>query len=298
MTETCVSTTYRFGMARRLVSGAAAPVLAAALLFVSMPVAGQETGRITGRVVDAQTGAGIANVTVEVVAAGVGTLSGVDGRYVIDAVPAGLAAVRAQSIGYGTKTVTSVTVRAGTVVEQNLTLDPAALELMAIEVTAAAERGSVSRALDQQRNASSIVNAITAEQMARSPDGDAASALQRVSGVTVQDGKYVFVRGLGERYTTTSLNGARIPSPEPERKVVPLDMFPSGLLQTITTSKTFTPDQAGDFSGAQVDIRTREFPSERQFTLSEGAGFKERVTGDSVRSNRNGITVEPEVAAT
>jgi hypothetical protein len=148
MTETCVSTTYRFGMARRLVSGAAAPVLAAALLFVSMPVAGQETGRITGRVVDAQTGAGIANVTVEVVAAGVGTLSGVDGRYVIDAVPAGLAAVRAQSIGYGTKTVTSVTVRAGTVVEQNLTLDPAALELMAIEVTAAAERGSVSRALD------------------------------------------------------------------------------------------------------------------------------------------------------
>ena len=66
-----------------------------------------------------------------------------------------------------------------------------------------------------------------------------------MSGVTVQDGKYVFVRGLGERYTTTSLNGARIPSPEPERKVVPLDLFPSSLLEGITTSKTFTPEQPG-----------------------------------------------------
>src|SRR5690606_37799351 len=80
-------------------------------------------------------------------------------------------------------------------------------------------------------------------------------------------------------YTTTSLNGARIPSPEPERKVVPLDLFPPGLLQTITTSKTFTPDQPGDFSGARVDIRTHEFPSERQFTLSVGAGMNDRVTG-------------------
>ncbi|MGH7449277.1 MAG: TonB-dependent receptor domain-containing protein [Longimicrobiales bacterium] len=265
--------TRRFGVLCGLVPGAAG------LLLMAGSAAAQDTGRITGRVVDAQTGVGLSNVTIEVVDAGVGTLSGVDGRYIINAVPAGPAALRAQSIGYGTKTITNLTVRAGGVVEQDLTLDPAAVELMAIEVTAAAERGSVSRALDQQRNSNSIVNSITAEQMARSPDGDAAAAMQRVSGVTVQDGKYIFVRGLGERYTTTSLNGARIPSPEPERKVVPLDMFPSGLLQTITTSKTFTPDQPGDFSGAQVDIRTREFPSERQFTLSAGAGFNERVTG-------------------
>jgi hypothetical protein len=256
-----------------------AGVVAAAGLLLPIGLAAQESGRIVGRVVDSRTGDGIANATVEVVAAGVGTLSGVDGRFIIGAVPAGTAAVRVQSIGYGTKTVTNVIVRPGTVVEQNLTLDPAAVELMAIEVSAAAERGSVTRALDQQRNAGSILNSITAEQMSRSPDGDAAAALQRVSGVTVQDGRYVFVRGLGERYTTTSLNGARIPSPEPERKVVPLDLFPSGLLQTITTSKTFTPDQAGDFSGAQVDIRTREFPSERRFTLSAGAGFNDRVTG-------------------
>lgn len=246
------------------------------------PASGQGRGRIVGRVVDAQTGDGIANVTVEIVDAGIGTLSGVDGRYMITGAPAGPVALRAQSIGYGTKTITDLTVPAGSTIEQNVTLEQAALELMAIEVSAAAERGSVARALNEQRNASSIVNAITAEQMAKSPDGDAAAAMQRVSGVTVQDGKYIFVRGLGERYTTTSLNGARIPSPEPERKVVPLDLFPSGLLQTITTTKTFTPDQAGDFSGGRVDIRTREFPSERQLTLSAGAGFNDRVTGATI----------------
>ena len=87
--------------------------------------------------------------------------------------------------------------------------------------------------------------------------------MQRVSGVSVQDGRYVFVRGLGERYTTTSLNGTRVPSPEPERKVVPLDLFPAALLEGITTSKTFTPDQPGDFSGAAVNLKTREFPARR-----------------------------------
>jgi outer membrane receptor for ferrienterochelin and colicin len=259
-------------------------VVLALLAAVGSEAAGQVTGRIVGRVIDAGTGAGLTNVNLEVAGTGVGTLSGVDGRFTLTDVPAGVVTLRVQIIGYGAKSIMDLMVGAGATVEQNVTLEAAAVALAAIEVSAATERGSVTRALDAQRTASGIVNAITAEQMSRSPDGDAAAALQRVSGVTVQDGKYVFVRGLGERYTTTSLNGARIPSPEPERKVVPLDLFPSGLLQTITTSKTFTPDQPGDFSGAQVDIRTREFPGSRQFTLSAGAGFNERLTGASVLS--------------
>src|SRR5690606_25701971 len=151
-----------------------------------------------------------------------------------------------------------------------------------LAVTAGDARGTVARALELQRNAASIASAVTAEQISRSPDGDAAAAVRRVSGVTVPDGKDVFVRGLGERYTTASLNGARIPSPEPERKVVPLDLFPSGLLETIMTSKTFTPDQPGDFSGAQVDIRTREFPAERVISHSLSIGYNAAATGRTV----------------
>ncbi|MGH7503670.1 MAG: TonB-dependent receptor domain-containing protein [Longimicrobiales bacterium] len=249
--------------------------------LASPMVAQSQGGRIVGRVVDAQTGQGLVGVIVRV-EAGPGALTGVDGRYVIDEVPAGAATLHIQSLGFAAKTVTDVIVPPGGAVEQTVALDTQALELETIEVSAGEERGSVSRALDRQRTATNIVNAITAEQIARSPDSDAAAAMQRVSGVTVQSGKFVFVRGLGERYTTTSLNGARIPSPDPERKVVPLDLFPSGLLQSITTAKTFTPDQPGDFSGAQVDIQTREFTGERQIVYSLSTGANDRVTGRSL----------------
>ena len=262
----------------------------AALLVFVLPTIGtsvsharaQGAGRVVGRVVDAATGAAISAAQVELIGMQGGTLTSIDGRYVLNGVPAGQITLRVSSIGYSPKTVVGIVVNAGGVIEQNLTLDTEAVQIGPLQVTAAAERGSVNRALDQQRAATNIVNAITAEQISRSPDGDAAAAMQRVSGVTVQDGKFVFVRGLGERYTTTSLNGARIPSPEPERKTVPLDLFPSGLLQTITTIKTFTPDQPGDFSGAQVNIETREFPAQRQTTFSVSTGYNSRATGRSI----------------
>ena len=236
-------------------------------------------GRVTGRVVDATSGAPLTDVTLRVMGSNVGATSGVDGRFNVANVPAGTASMQARRLGYAAKTVTSIQVVAGRTTEQNIALVGATVQLEAVTVSASAERGSVSDALDRQRTATGVVSAVTAEQISKSPDGDAAQAVKRVSGVTVQDGKYVFVRGLGERYTTSSLNGARVPSPEPERRVVPLDMFPAGLLQTITTSKTFTPDLQGDFSGALVDIKTREFPSTRTGTFQIGSGYAAGATG-------------------
>lgn len=261
---------------------AAALVLAGSFFFSLSGNAQQASGRIVGRVLDAATGQGLSDVGIQVVGTTLGTMSGVDGRFTLPSVPAGTVTIQFRRIGFTPKTVTGILLDAGKSLEQNVTLTTAAITLAAQTVTAAAERGSVSEALDAQRTASGIVNAITAEQISRSPDADAAQAVQRVSGVTVQDGRYVFVRGLGERYTVTQLNGARMPSPEPERRVVPLDLFPTGMLQSITTSKTFTPDQQGDFSGAQVDIRTREFPARRAFTWQSSFGYNGGTTGKVV----------------
>jgi hypothetical protein len=184
--------------------------------------------------------------------------------------------------GYGTKTVTGVVVSAGTATNQGITLSSEVVSIAGITVTAARERGSIQRALDGQRTALGVINATTAEEMARSPDGDAAQAVRRVSGVTVRDGKYVFVRGLGERYTTTSLNGARMLSAEPEKKVAPLDLFPASLLESITTSKTFTPDQPGDFSGAQIDLKTKSNPTRREMSYTFGTGLSTTAMGGQV----------------
>jgi hypothetical protein len=256
--------------------------VSALFLLVASQLHAQATGRIVGRVVETEQGNPISGAQVEIIGTALATTTALDGRYAVQGIPAGPVSVRVRMIGFAPKLVTGVVVPSGGTAVQDIAMRAAAVQLAEIAVTAEAERGTVNRALDEQRNALNIVNSVSAEQIARSPDSDAGQAVQRVSGVTVQDGKYVFVRGLGERYTTTSLNGARIPSSEPERKVVPLDLFPSGLLEGITTSKTFTPDQPGDFSGAQVNLKTREFPARRVLTFSMSAGFNDAATGQDV----------------
>jgi len=256
--------------------GFAAAVMLGATVLTAQTI---PTGRVVGRVIDATSGQGITDAGVSIVGTTMGTHSGVDGRFQIAAIPAGTVTIQVRRIGYAPKEVTGLLLAGGQTLEQNISLSAAAAQVAATVVTASAERGTVNEALDQQRTAVGVVNAITAEQIGKSPDGDAAQAVQRVSGVTVQDSKYIFVRGLGERYTTSSLNGARVPSPEPEKRVVPLDMFPSGLLQSITTAKTFTPDQQGDFAGALVDIRTREFPAQRSVSAQFTGGYSSGSSG-------------------
>jgi TonB-dependent receptor len=249
------------------------------LLAPGSLVAQQETGRLVGRVVEGEQGTPLAGAMVEVTGTSIKTATAVDGRFILQNVPVGAVSLSVRLIGFQPKTVTGLTIARGQTTEQNVSLSNSVVQLQELAVTAEAERGTVNAALEEQRNATALVNSVTSEQIAKSPDSDAGQAVQRVSGVTVQDGKYVFVRGLGERYTTASLNGARIPSPEPEKKVVPLDLFPSALLEGVTTSKTFTPDQPGDFAGAQVNIKTKEFPSQRTIAFSAGTGFNSRVAG-------------------
>ena len=255
---------------RRLARAVAGAWLLAALL--PSPAHPQAAGRVVGRIVEAGTSRPLPGARVSVQGTGITALSGVDGRYALSGVPAGNRTIVVELIGYAPKTITDVEVDASGAVSLDVALEAAAIGLEAITVTAERERGSTALALDAQRNATGVTTAIGSEQIRKSPDSDAAQAIRRASGVTVQDGKYVFVRGLGERYSTTSLNGARLPSPEPERKTVPLDLFPAAILEGITITKTFTPDLPGDFSGAQVDLKTREFATARTATLSFSTG--------------------------
>ncbi|HJU73753.1 MAG TPA: carboxypeptidase regulatory-like domain-containing protein, partial [Gemmatimonadaceae bacterium] len=275
--------TIAFSRALRRVVSAFAALSALTISVAAQPT---RTGRLVGRILDQESGVGVTDAGVQVVGTTLGVQSGIDGRFQIAGVPAGTVTIQVRRLGYAPKTITGIQLAPNQTLEQNISLASAGLRLAAMVVSAAAEKGAVSEALDAQRTATAIVSSITSEQISKSADGDAAQAVQRVSGVTVQDNKFVFVRGLGERYTVTQLNGARMPSPEPERRVVPLDLFPTGMLQTITTSKTFTPDQQGDFSGAQVDIKTREFPALRTWSIQTSVGLNSRVTGKDVLNPR------------
>jgi hypothetical protein len=235
-----------------------------------LAVAQEASGRIVGKVVDATSGAPISTAQVSVDGTPISTLSDLNGRFHLDGVPIGSQSVHARLLGYAPKIVTDVAVSSGETTPLDISLEATAIELEALAVTANLEAGATSRLLDEQRMSMAMVEAVGSQEISKSPDSDAAEVAGRVSGVTVTEGKYVFIRGLGERYSQTSLNGTPLPSPEPEKEVVPLDLFPSGFLESLTTQKTYTPDRPGDFSGGTVEIRNRQFPDRFTWRLSMG----------------------------
>lgn len=232
-----------------------------------------ENGRVVGRVIDAANGEVLRSVQVTLPALRIGGVTSLDGRYVLRDVPPGIWEMEVQMMGFGSKTVTGVQVQTGRTTVLDVRLDPQAVALEGITVSAAAERGSTTSLLAERRRSSLVSDAIGRDQMSRSPDGDAAAALKRVPGLSVVDGKFAYIRGLGERYSATTLNGAPLASPVPDRKAIPLDLFPAELLESIVTSKTFSPEQPGDQTGGRVELRTRNFPANRLLSLSLGTSW-------------------------
>ncbi len=229
-----------------------------------------ETGRIGGRIVASDDAAPVSSAEVRLVDTDVGTLSDLEGRYFLRDVPVGTYELRVRSLGYATKTVTGVTVRPGETTELSVTMETRAVAVGDLTVSVTRARGSAASLLDRQRTATAVTDAVGADQISRSPDSDAAEAARRLGGVTLAEGKYVYVRGLGKRYSQTTLNGTSLPSPDPERSTVPLDLFPAGFLENLTTQKTYTPDQAAEFSGGVMEIETKEFPDSFTFEASIG----------------------------
>lgn len=142
-----------------------------------------------------------------------------------------------------------------------------------LTVTATRVEGGTKALLEEKRLAPTVSETIGSEQISKSGDSTAATALRRVTGLSVVDGKYVYVRGMGERYSSTLLNGTALPSPDPERRVVPLDLFPAGLIESMVIHKSFLPDQPGEFGGGTVALRTRVYPLERERSLSISSGL-------------------------
>lgn len=239
-----------------------------------------QEGRITGRVVDALTGQALSGVDVTIVGTTLGSRTDLDGRYTIVRVPPGAKSVIARRIGRQPRKFDGVVVKAGEAAIVNFTLGEVSVELQSVVVSAAAtdRSATASSLLASQQKAASASDGISAEQIKRTPDSNAGEAASRVSGVSIVDGKFLVARGLSERYSTTLLNGAEVASPEPTRKLVPLDVFPASLLESIVVTKSATPDKPGDFSGGAVEIRTKEFPENtiRQFSLTQG--YNSQVT--------------------
>ncbi|WP_412069486.1 TonB-dependent receptor domain-containing protein [Rubrivirga sp. IMCC43871] len=243
-----------------------------------------QTGALAGTVVDGEFGGGLPSASVYVVELGTGDAADIDGRYEVRNVPAGTYSVRYSFTGYASQLVENVTVAAGQTVTLNVTLAPGAeLAEVVVEAEEILATNSEAGLLRVRARAAQVSDAISAEAISQSGASDAGDAMERVTGASVQGGRFVFVRGLGDRYANTQLNGAVLPTADPDRRAVQFDLFPAGFLENIVTLKTFTPDKPGNFSGGLVDISTRSFPDEFSSSISVSTGFSTAVApGESV----------------
>lgn len=256
------------------------------------PVQATPAGRITGKVLDRETGRPLQAARVSVVDQPGVVETDLDGRFRTGPVPAGRHSIRAVLIGYRPQQRDSVLVQAGSAVTVDFAMEVQAIELeeMVFEAAAPSAPRTDAGLLAAQQAAPGVSDGISAEAIARSPDTDGGDVIRRVTGVTVFDKKFVVVRGLNERYSNTTLNGADLPSPEPLKKVAPLDIFPASLIESIVTTKTATPDKPGDFAGGSVEIRTKEFPENLVLQIGVSQGVNSQTTFQQVPQLSRGGT--------
>jgi len=254
------------------------------ILFIS-GFAQAQNGTIRGTVYEESTGEPLYGVSVLVKELSTGAITDFDGKFEIQVAP-GTYTLQISYISYNTIDLTTVVVSAGQVnVLSDLLMKEEESELETVTVSASAIRTTENALMSVKRNAPNLLDGISASTFRQIGDGDAASAVKRVTGVSIEGGKYVYVRGLGDRYTKTVLNGVDIPGLDPDRNTIQMDIFPTNVIDNIIVSKSFTSELPADFTGGVVDIETKDFPEEKSLRVSVSGGLN-----PSMHFNSNYLT--------
>ena len=251
--------------------------------FVQVPGADKPKldgkGFISGTVISADSKKPVAGAKIFISGVANELRSGQDGSFSIE-VPAGDYSLSIMHPDFSAQVKDGINVAKDGTVTQTFALTPAGFELPEHVVLEPHVAGSLASIVEEQRTTSAVANILGAEQISRSGDSDAAGALRRTTGLTLIGGKFIYVRGLGERYSSTLLNGASIPSPDPTRRVVPLDLFPTTVIDSVMIQKSYSVDRPGEFAGGTVELRTKTVPDDFFTQLSYQLGITEGTTFD------------------
>lgn len=232
-----------------------------------------QNGAIRGTVFDAATGELLPGVTIYVEKIAHGTTTDLDGKFNLSIAP-GTYTLKVSFISYQTVNVENVDVKAGEVVVlKDIGLNETSIEIASVVVTAKVVRNTETAMNAIKSKSPNMLDGISAMSLRKSGDADAASSIKRVTGVSVTNGKYVYVRGLGDRYTKTILNGLDIPGLDPDRNSIQIDIFPTNIIDNIIVHKSFSAELPADFTGGIVDIEIKDFPEERKADVSFSLGY-------------------------
>lgn len=286
---------HTFSLSRLSAWPLALAVFAVFALQAILPASAAALATLQGKLVATDSGEAIGFADLLLIPADttmqkVGALSNADGTFLLKAA-AGRYTLQIRALSYARKRIENLELAEGQLLPFSTTLEPEAIQQKEIVVEATAKQNTEASVLATRRKATTVGDAVSAEQIRRAPDKNASDVLRRVTGLSVSEGKYVFVRGMGERYNSTEVDGVRIASPEQGKRVVPMDLFPSALIDNIVVQKTWSADRSGEFSGGDVQLHLKDFPGKRAWSFSvsqsmtDGTTFKNRLSYAS--SNRD-----------
>ncbi|MES2411987.1 MAG: TonB-dependent receptor [Bacteroidota bacterium] len=259
-------------------------------LFTAIAAYGQTSG-IRGIVIEDKTGQPLPGATVAIIELNKSRVTDPDGSFSFSKIEPGTYELKITALTFQEKVITEVIVVKDEINNLTISLEEKSNQLEEVVVkTTRARVESVKSLLIQQKNSANVSDGISAETIKRTPDKNTSDVLKRISGASIQDNRFVIIRGLNDRYNAALINGAPLPSSESDRKAFSFDIFPSNMLDNLVITKTASPDLPGDFAGGVVQINTKSVPEKDFQSISIGSGYNTITTFKDQRTYKGGNT--------
>lgn len=246
------------------------------LVFISVFSLNAQSGLIRGVIIDNEFQDPVPFTNIIVKEVGTGTTSDFDGNYEIE-LSEGVYTLMFSFMGYETLEISDVKVSSQELAVVNVTMNTLAQGLDEVVISVSASKNTETSVLEFQKKSVSLVDGLSSQRIKSSGASNIASAVKSVPGVSVQGGKYVYVRGLGDRYTKSILNGIDIPGLDPDRNTIQMDIFPTNILDNVIVIKSATADMPADFTGGIVDVLTKEFPNSKRLSISVSSAYNPKM---------------------
>jgi len=259
------------------------------LLFTLLSIKGfSQTGKVEGKITDSKSGLPLSGVSVSIPGNDKGVITDQDGHYTISIKSVGAQSIKISSVGYKTKLIENIEVAASQVINLDVVLETAAKTEEEIIIKTTRRQETTAALIAYQKNTNTVAQVVSAESIKRSPDKNTSEILKRVPGISIQEGKYIIVRGLNDRYNQTMLNGILMGTTEPDRKTFSFDIFPAGMIDNLIINKAFVPEFSGEWAGGLVQVNTKDVPAKNYFNIAIGTGFNTQTIGKDFYTYKGG----------
>jgi hypothetical protein len=260
-------------------------------LLISLSVLAQNSIKLTGKVLN-EKNEPLSGVSIKIVGSG-GTTTDNEGRFFLNLTSGKKYNLEFTAVGYNAKPVSEVEVVAGQPNELNIVLEVKSQTADNVIVSAkasSARKETVNAVIAFQKNTNTVASVISAESIRRSPDKNTGEVLKRTPGASIQEGKFIIIRGLADRYNQAMLNGILLTSTEPDRKTFSFDLIPASMIDNIIINKAFVPEFPGEWAGGLIQVNTKDIPSRNFFNIQVGSGFNTQTAGKTFYKDQNSKT--------